>query len=122
MSNIMTHYADAIPELRSAGIAFRPMIWTADGRPHPAVTRTLKFAAGIAARRQGGGEATPGMMARWRHEIGVAIMRRRAAMMRAVLPKPSAKELWMVTGAPGDDDMLGRLAEIDLDDLDNEVV
>ena len=43
-------------------------------------------------------------------------------MMRAVLPKPSAKELWMVTGAPGDDDMLGRLAEIDLDDLDNEVV
>ena len=118
----LTHYADVIPELRSAGIAFRPMIWTADGRPHPAVTRTLKFAAGIAARRQGGGEATPGMMARWRHEIGVAIMRRRAAMMRAVLPKPSAKELWMVTGAPGDDDMLGRLAEIDLDDLDNEVV
>ena len=43
-------------------------------------------------------------------------------MMRAVLPKPNAKKLWMVTGAPADDDMPGRLAKIDLDDLDNEVV
>ncbi len=91
------------------------MIWSADGRPHPAVTRTLKFAVGIAARRQGGGEAMPGMLARWRHEIGVAIMRRRAAMVRAVLPKPSAKELWMVTGAPGADGIGSgsKLPEID---------
>jgi len=118
----LTHYADVIPELHSAGIAFRPMIWSADGRPHPAVTRTLKFAVSIAARRQGGGEAMPGMMARWRHEIGVAIARRRAAMMRSVLPKPNAKELWMMTGVPGDDAIGAKLAEIDEDELDMEEV
>ena len=43
-------------------------------------------------------------------------------MMRAVLPKPIAKELWMVTGARGDDDMPGRRAEIESDDLGIEEV
>ena len=38
----LVHYRDVIPELHTAGIAFRPLIWSADGRPHPAATRTLK--------------------------------------------------------------------------------
>ena len=32
---------------------YRPLIWTADGRPHVAVTRTLQNAADIASRRTG---------------------------------------------------------------------
>ena len=96
-----------IPELHTAGIAFRPMVWSADGRPHPAVVRTLKFAAGVAERRHGG-EASGGLLKRWRHEIGVAIMRRRAAMARAVLPRPKAKDLWMMTGAAAAYDEVGQ--------------
>ena len=34
----LAHYRHVIPELQAAGIAFRPLIWTADGRPHPATT------------------------------------------------------------------------------------
>ena len=59
----------------------------------------MKYAADIAARRQGGA-AAPGLLARWKHEITVAIVRRRAAMVRAVQPAMGAKELWMLTGAP----------------------
>ena len=104
----LRHYRNVIPELSAAGIAFRPMVWSAEGRPHPAVKRTLKFAASIAARRHGGGDATQGLLRRWRHEIGVAIMRRRAAMVRAVLPRPKAKDLWMVSGAAAAYDEIGQ--------------
>eukprot|EP00973_Karenia_brevis_P052147 7245291-Karenia_brevis.AAC.1 len=38
------------------------------------------------------------MLSRWRHEIQIAILRRRAAMHRAVLPKLSAFEQWLLTG------------------------
>ena len=41
-------------------------------------------------------------------------------MMRSVLPKPSAKELWLMTGVPDVGAMEGKLAEIDLDDLGTE--
>jgi hypothetical protein len=34
----------------------------------------------------------------WRHEIQIAIMRRRAAMARAVLPRLTAIALWLLTG------------------------
>ena len=34
-----------IPQSAAAGIMYRPLVWTASGRPHPAVTRTLRFAA-----------------------------------------------------------------------------
>ena len=91
----LVHYQHVIPELQAAGIAFRPLIWTADGRPHPATTRTLKYAAEAAARKRGG-VAVPGLLARWKHEITIAIIRRRVAMLRAVLPKPGARELWML--------------------------
>ena len=38
------------------------------------------------------------VLARCRHEIQVAIQRRRAAMTRAVLPKLGAAALWLVAG------------------------
>ena len=34
-----------IGELRQQGIHCRPLVWTADGRPRPAVTRALQYAA-----------------------------------------------------------------------------
>ena len=117
----LNHYRAIIPELHAAGIAFRPLIWSADGRPHPAATRTLKYAAEAAARKRGG-VAVPGLLARWRHEITVAIVRRRAAMLRAVLPKVKARELWMLTGACDETGFgaEGRLPEIEENPLAEE--
>jgi hypothetical protein len=94
----LRRYRREIPQLRAAGIIYRPLVWTADGRPHPAATRTLKFAAEQAANRSSENANAASLMRRWRHEIQVAIMRRRAAMGRAVLSRPSARALWLLTG------------------------
>ena len=91
-------YRSEIRELRRAGIVFRPMIWTSDGREHPAVTRTLKHAAELASRRHTLQMSASSLVARWRHEIQIAILRRRAGMCRAVLPKATAHEHWLLTG------------------------
>jgi hypothetical protein len=94
----LNHYAEIVPELHRTGIAFRPMVWTADGRPHPAVTRTLRFAAERAARKGNGTVQAKSIIGRWKHEIAVAIARRRAAMARAVMPRSSAQERWLLLG------------------------
>ena len=94
----LRHYRNEIPQLAAAGISFRPMVWTADGRPHPAATRTLRYAARLAATRGGGEAEAQGFLSRWRHEIQIAIQRRRAAMARAVLPQSSALEEWLLCG------------------------
>ncbi len=91
-------YRRIIPQLARAGIALRPLVWTSEGRPHPAATRTMRYAARLAAAR-GGSEATAAEIAqRWRHEVQIAIQRRRAAMARAVLPRASARAIWLLTG------------------------
>ena len=46
-------YRHILDELRQAGVTFRPMVWTSDGRPHSAVIRTLQYAADVASRRAG---------------------------------------------------------------------
>ena len=76
----------------------------------------MKYAADIAATKRGGAGA-PGLLARWKHEITVAIVRRRAAMVRAVQPPIGVKDLWMLTGVAdeGGFGMEGRLAVIDED-------
>ena len=94
----INRYRREISELAAAGIAFRPMIWTADGRPHPAVTRTLQFAAQIAVTRNGQEASAAALVSTWKHEIQIAILRRRAAMSRAVLPRSTPKEHWLLTG------------------------
>ena len=35
------------PDPRAQGIVYRPLVWTADGRPHPAVIQTLQHAADL---------------------------------------------------------------------------
>ena len=48
-----SNYRREIRELRAQGTVYRFLVWTADGRPHPAVTRTLQHAADIASCRNG---------------------------------------------------------------------
>ena len=94
----LRRYESIIPQLHRDGIAFRPMIWTADGRPHPAATRTLKFAGERLAMRDAGRRTAREAVARWEHEIAIALARRRAAMTRAVLPRLSRVERWLAHG------------------------
>ena len=94
----LDHYAAILPQLHQAGIAFRPLVWTADGRPHLAVTRSLRFAVERVAQKGSGTASCKEILGRWQHEIAVAIARRRAAMARAVLPQRSAHEQWLVSG------------------------
>ena len=122
----LRRYRREIPELAAAGIVFRPMVWTTNGRPHPAVTRTLHFAAEQAANRSE--QATPrAILGRWCHEIQIALLRRRAAMARAVLPQLSKGDAWMLTGysgaVPASDRRAAPLAghaEIQADNDDDE--
>jgi hypothetical protein len=90
----LRRYRREITELNRAGIGFRPLVWTADGRPHPAATCTLRYAASIAVTRNCQQASASSLVSRWKHEIQVAIMRRRAAMTRAVLPRATAHEVW----------------------------
>ena len=94
----LRRYRREIPQLQAAGISFRPLVWTADGRPHPATTRTLHFAAELAANRSSQQTTARSLLSRWRHEIQVALQRRRAAMLRAVLPRASPGQAWLLTG------------------------
>ena len=79
-------------------IHYRPFVWTADGRPLPAVTRTLQNAADIASSRNGQQMLANSLQHPWKHEIQTALLRRRAAMTRAVLPNPSARAKWLLAG------------------------
>ena len=45
------------------------MVWTADGRPHPAVTRTLQYGAVIASSRNGQHLSAKSLHRRWEHEV-----------------------------------------------------
>ena len=84
--------------LRQQGIHYRLLNWTADGRPHPTVTRTLQYAADNASSRNGQQMSAKSLHRRWKHEIQIALLRRRAAMARAVLPNPSLRAEWLLAG------------------------
>ena len=58
---------------RQQGIHCRAFIWTADGRPHPAVTRTLQYAADIASSRNGQQLSVKSFQRRWTHEIQITL-------------------------------------------------
>ena len=94
----LSNFRNEIPDLRDQGIHYRPLVWTADGRPHPTVARTLQYAADIASSRNGQQMSAKSLQRRWKHEIQIALLRRRAAMTRAVLPNPSARAEWPFAG------------------------
>ena len=93
----MTRYATILPALRRAGVIFQPMVWSAEGRPHPATVRVLECALRTIRARKGL-EAAAHLRTRWRHEISVAIQRRKAAMIRAALPARSRRQEWLASG------------------------
>ena len=94
----LSHYSDIIPQLRQAGVAFRPMVWTADGRPHPAAVRAMRLAAERAARGDVAGAKPAAFLMRWQHEVAITIARRRAAMARAVMPQQETWQQWLMHG------------------------
>ena len=94
----LSNYRHEIPDLRDQAIHYRPLVWTPDGRSHPAITRTLQCAADIASRGNGQQMSAKSLQRRWKHEIQIALLRRRAAMTLAVLPNPSARAEWLLAG------------------------
>ena len=71
----LTHHRNEIGELRQKNIHYRPRVWTADGRPHP-------YAADIASSRNGRHLSAKSLHRRWKHEIQIALLRRRVALRR----------------------------------------
>ena len=109
----MRRYASQIEHLRKGGIQYRPMIWTAEGRPHPQTMRMLSLAADRAARKAQGGADPREYLRKWCHEIGIALARRRAAMVRATLPGPVGLAAFLSGNAdrerPSEEFKLGQL-------------
>ena len=93
----MNRYRHILPALRRAGVIFQPLVWSAEGRPHPATVRVMESALRMVRTRKGA-EAAADLRDRWRHEITIAILRRRAAMSRSVVPRRTTWEEWMLAG------------------------
>ena len=78
-----------------------------DGRRAPTPSRHargLRYAAEIAVSRNIQQSTAGAFVTRWKHEVQVAILRRWAAMTRAVLPRATARELWLLTEVVNRDD------------------
>ena len=90
-------YASILPALHRAGITFMPMVFSNEGRQHPATTRMLQNMANAMSRKFEDTEVKL-IKRRWLHDIGVAIQRRKAAMIRACLPDRSHHEHWLLQG------------------------
>ena len=108
----MTRYNAILPALRRAGIIFQPYVLSQEGRPHPAAVRLLECSI-RAVRSRRGEEAAAELRARWRHEISVAIQRRKAAMIRAALPDRGLRSDWMERGGRLPGNRLPKLEEAD---------
>ena len=76
---------------------FKPMVWSTEGRPHPETSRLLDAAVRTVRSRRGDVDAVA-LQQRRRHEITVAIQRRKAAMLKAVLPQRSDRQEWLARG------------------------
>ena len=48
--------------------------------------------------RGGGNADAKALVRKWSHEVHIAIMRRRAAMMRALRPRAGWRDVWLFTG------------------------
>ena len=82
-------------------------------------------AAEVAVHRNDQQASAGELVARWQHEIQIAILRRRAAMARAVLPKVPAREIWLLAGQAerdggGGGERLPPLSEDALSEYDSD--
>ena len=74
-----THSRCEIQDLRQQDSVYRPRVWTADGRPRPAVTRRMQCAADIATSRYYQLMSAAALEHWWKHEVQIALLRHRAA-------------------------------------------
>ena len=75
------YYSAHTEALALQNIEYKPLMWSAYGRPHDATTSTLRTLAKRLTRRRGG-TACEWRYERLRSAIGVEIMRRGAACVR----------------------------------------
>ena len=61
----MNRYRHILPALRRAGVIFQPLVWSAEGRPHPATVRVMESALRMVRTRKGA-EAAADFRDRWR--------------------------------------------------------
>ena len=71
-----------------------------DDRTRPSRER-LSTHQTTASGRNGQQMSAKSLHRRWMHEIQIVLLRRRAAMARAVLPSPSARAEWLFAGIIG---------------------
>ena len=74
-----------------------PMVFSAEGRQHPATTRMLHNTLKAIARKVDDAELQA-IRRRWAHDIGVAIQSRKVSMIRACLPEQSHHHAWLLHG------------------------
>ena len=68
-------------------------------------------------RNRKGEAAAADMRMKWYHEIGIALQRRKASMIRACLPQVSRRQAWMQGRAGGTSGVpLPPLVEVEGDD------
>ena len=101
---LQTAYSDKIrkyrryfPELNQQGIAFRPLVWSTEGAPHPVVLRVLSYVCEQAVQRNSCKGAKE-MQQRWQREISIAIQTRKAAMIAACIPRYNRNLTWLLCG------------------------
>ena len=82
-------YARYLPALEAEGVRYTPMAWSCWGREHADTTAVLTALARRAARRRGAASHQP-LLREARAQVGAAIARRAAAMLRACLPGNAA--------------------------------
>ena len=87
-----SHYRRKIPDLRAQGIVYRLQVWTADGRPHPAVTRTMQHAADIASGRNGQHSSAKAVQHRWKQGNTNCPPATKGSQDASSLPNTSARE------------------------------
>ncbi len=86
----LRRYASAIRQLRADGMACIPLVWSPEGRPHPAVKRVLEYAAQVAARGRPG--LQPKQFVRgWKREITVELQKGLARMILVCEPSKSKR-------------------------------
>ena len=89
------YYGDIEGELREFGISYKPMIWSAEGRPH---RDTLSIIGSVAAKIEegrGGFGVAREVKAEWMREVGTLLQEARYEMLRACAGEAAG---WSVTG------------------------
>ena len=91
-------YADHFEEMEAQGVFYRPVTFSAYGRPHPDATAMLATIAKRAARRRGFGDHRQ-ILRRATVKVGMQIARRAARMVLACLPRLSGAGAALLFGA-----------------------